>query len=128
MMTGQAAQAPSDATPRIWARRWQVAALVASAGLVVIVALWQLWPSATVGGVLTALLLSVPALLPLPGIASRNRYTYKWATLCVAPYFVVGLTETIANPETRWWAASVLVVALGWFIALVGFLRATRAE
>lgn len=68
---------------------------------------------------------SLPLLLPLPGLIRRNRYTYRWATLCVLPYFVVGVTEAFANQAVRWWATALLGVSILWFIALVAYLRAS---
>jgi uncharacterized membrane protein len=52
-----------------------------------------------------------------------NRYTYKWATLCVLPYFVIGITESVANIEIRSWALLLLGASLAWFFAMLAFLR-----
>jgi uncharacterized membrane protein len=106
------------------ARRWRASALVLSALLAALIFAWQLLPSPTSSGAFKALLLCIPLLLPLAGIARGHRYTYRWATLCVMPYFVVGTTEVIANPAARVWSALMLILALGLFSALIGFLRA----
>jgi len=71
-------------------------------------------------------ILLVPLLLPLPGLLRGQRRTYAWATLCVTPYFVYGLTEVIANPAVRAPAAAILFSSLAWFVALVTYLRVTR--
>jgi uncharacterized membrane protein len=71
-----------------------------------------------------ALLLPVAA--PIPGIVRGVRRTYAWATLCVAPYFVYGITEVIANPAVRGAASAILFASLAWFIALVACLRLSR--
>lgn len=68
----------------------------------------------------------VPLLLPLPGLLRGQRRAYAAATLCVTPYLVYGLTEVIANPAARGTAASILVVSLAWFLALVHYLRLSR--
>jgi len=80
------------------------------------------WP----GNLLWTAVLLVPLLLPLPGLLRGDRRTCAWATLCVAPYFVYGLTEVVANPAVRGAAAAVLFASLAWFVSLVFFLRVSR--
>jgi len=80
------------------------------------------WP----GNLLLTLVLLLPVAAPVPGLARGVRRTYAWATLCVAPYFVYGATEVIANPAVRGAAAAILFASLAWFVALVGYLRLSR--
>jgi uncharacterized membrane protein len=68
----------------------------------------------------------LPLLLPLPGLWRGNRRTCAWATLCVAPYFIYGVTEVIANPAVRFTAAMILFSGLAWFASLVYCLRVSR--
>lgn len=75
-----------------------------------------------------ALLFALPLLLTLPGLLQGKRYTHSWATLCVLPYFVVGVTESVANTAIRYWALLLLGATLLWFFALIAFLRVTPAE
>jgi uncharacterized membrane protein len=110
------------------AQRWRTVALVLSGLLAALIFAWQLLPSPTATGAFNALLLCIPLFLPLVGIARGHRYTYRWATLCVMPYFIVGATEVIANPAARVWSALMLMLALGLFTALIGFLRAEAAR
>ena len=79
----------------------------------------------TASAVVTAALF-VPWLMPIRGLLRGDRRTHAWATLCVAPYFVYGLTETIANPAVRVAAGLMLAASLAHFVALVAFLRVTR--
>jgi len=79
-----------------------------------------------VRGAVDALLLSIPALAPAFGLWRRSRYTFRWATLCVIPYFVVGMTEVIANPAARLWSSVVLALSLAWFVSLIAYLRVTK--
>ena len=72
-----------------------------------------------------ALCFSLPILVTLPGLWHGRRYTHQWATLCVLPYFIVGVTEAVANAVTRTWALSLLGVSLLWFFALLAFVRVT---
>ena len=70
----------------------------------------------------------VPVLLPLRGVLAGSRRTHAWATLCVAPYIIAGVTETIANPMLRTLAASIVFASLVWFAALIRYLRVTRPQ
>ena len=80
------------------------------------------WPT----GVARLAILLVPLLLPLPGLLRGQRRTYAWATMCVTPYFIYGLTEVIANPAVRAPAGAILFASLAWFVTLVNYLRVTR--
>jgi uncharacterized membrane protein len=66
---------------------------------------------------------ALPLLLALPGLIRGTRHTHSWATLCVLPYFVVGITEAVANANLRHWALMLLGASLLWFFALLSFLR-----
>ena len=107
------------------ALRWRGLSLGSIVALIVIVFGWQLWPIASIAGAGRALILSIPLLLPVTGLWRGKRHTYRWATLCVLPYFVVGFTEVVANPDTRMWTAAMLAFALTWFVGLVAYLRVT---
>lgn len=76
---------------------------------------------------LLVVFLAGPLALALPGMLARNRRTYAWATLCVTPHFIYALTEIVANPAIRVLAASMLVLSLALVVALVAYLRLTRA-
>jgi uncharacterized membrane protein len=75
-----------------------------------------------------ALACLIPLLLPLRGLLTGSRRAHAWATLCVAPYVVAGITDTIANPALRGTAALVLLASLAWFATLVWYLRVTRPQ
>jgi uncharacterized membrane protein len=110
------------------ARRWRGVTLGAVAALLVVVFSWQLVPALSVASTARGLLLSLPLLFPLHGLWHGKRYTYRWATLCVLPYFAVGLTEVVANPSSRPWTAAMLGFALTWFVGLVAYLRVTSTD
>jgi uncharacterized membrane protein len=76
---------------------------------------------------LWGLCFALPLLLPLPGLIQARRAAHAWATMCVLPYFVVGITESVANALLRPWALCLLAASLLWFFALIGFLRVTPA-
>jgi uncharacterized membrane protein len=104
------------------ARRW-VLGTWALLGLCVGAALLS---ASSPGSALAAAALLIPWLLPLRGLLRGDRRTHAWATLCVAPYFVYGVTETVANPAVRTAAGAILFASLAHFVALVIYLRATR--
>jgi uncharacterized membrane protein len=99
--------------PRLRARRWALAATLDAS-----------WP----GSALLAAALVLPLLLPLKGLLQGDRRTYAWATLCIAPCFVYGITEVIANSSVRAVAAVILFTSLAHFVALVAYLRVTRPK
>ena len=112
----------AEATRR--ARRLTLAAAAVLGACVVAAALPAFaWPASLA----RLAILLVPVLLPLPGLLRGHRRTYAWATLCVTPYFIYGLTEVIANPAVRAPAGAILFASLAWFVTLVNYLRATRS-
>lgn len=94
--------------------------------LIALVLAWNLRADISLSQVVLALALTLPLWAPLRGLLRRDRRTYAWATLCVIPYFVLGLTEAVANPQRRGWAAACLLLALLLFVTLIGYLRVTR--
>jgi uncharacterized membrane protein len=82
------------------------------------------WPAS----LLLAIAALAPLLLPLRGVLHGSRSAYAQATLCVVPYVVAGVTETIANPALRALAAAIVFASLAWFAALIRYLRITRPE
>jgi uncharacterized membrane protein len=112
----------------VLARRWRILTLICLTGLFAVVAAWQLAAQWSLAAGVRASVLVLPLLFPAYGLWQGKRYTYRWATLCVLPYFIVGLTETVANPQSRLWAAAMLALALAWFVSLVGFLRVTPSS
>lgn len=101
--------------------------LALTGALIALVVLWQLSAGMGAGRLLWAALLTAPLWLPLRGLIRRNRRVFAAMTLCVTPYVVLGVTEAVANPGARWWAASCLSCALALFVTLVAYLRVTRS-
>jgi uncharacterized membrane protein len=96
--------------------------------LIAIVVAWQLSSGVSAERFLVAVVLTCPLWAPLRGLLRRTRRTYAWATLCVIPYFILGVTEAIANPERRIWSALCLIVALVLFAALILYLRVSAPQ
>ena len=99
-----------------------VVALIAS------VAAWQLSSGISAATLLLCAVLTCPLWAPLRGLMRRDRKTFAWATLCVIPYFILGVTEAIANPERRVWAGLCLALALAVFVLLIAYLRVSGRE
>ena len=117
--------APDQEKLRLRARRWTLATLaVVGVAIGVAAMLNASWP----GSALLAAALVLPLLLPLKGLLQGDRRTYAWATLCIAPCFVYGITEVIANSSVRAIAAVILFTSLAHFVALVAYLRVTRPK
>lgn len=101
--------------------------LISWSALLLLVFWQQLQQGMTVIQFGWATLFSLPLLAPLPGLLRGKRYTHSWATLCVLPYFIIGISESVSNPSLRYWALALLGCSLLWFFALLGFIRVTPA-
>jgi uncharacterized membrane protein len=108
------------------ARRIQVIAIALDLALVTLIVGWQLLSGLTLTRLIIAIVLILPLLAPLSGLWHANRRTFAWTTLCVILYFVVGLTEAVAQPASRMWSAPCLLLSLALFVVLIAYLRVTR--
>jgi len=114
--------------PAVARARTIVLALLGALAIVVVLALLRSAAGASGSVALLATVLLLPLALPLRGLLRHDRRTYAWATLCLTPHFVYGLTELVANPALRMHAAAILLLALALMIALVAYLRLTRPD
>jgi uncharacterized membrane protein len=78
--------------------------------------------------VVVGAVLALPLAVGIPFLYAGNRRAYAWMTLALAPSLVLGLTEVVANPAMRSWAAFVLFNVVVAFASLVAYLRATRSS
>jgi uncharacterized membrane protein len=78
--------------------------------------------------VVVAAALALPLVVGMPFLYAGNRRAYAWMTLALAPSLVLGLTEVVANPRMRSWAAFVLLAVIAAFAVLVAYLRVTRSS
>ena len=125
MPDGAAAGPPDKAASRA---RTLVLTLLSALAVVVVLVLLRSPEGAATSVTLLAASLLVPLALPLRGLLNRDRRTYAWATLCLTPHFVYGLTELLANPPLRPYAAAMLLLSLALMLALVAYLRLTRPD
>lgn len=107
-------------------KRVRALTLVLLGALAAWVLLWQAAHAETPAQYAWALASTLPLWLPVRGLLRGVRRTYAWATLCVIPYFILGVTESFAVPALRLWAGVCLLLALALFVALIAYLRITR--
>ena len=73
-----------------------------------------------------AIAVTLPLVAFLPAIVRDRRRGYAALTLCLVPYLVGALTELVANPGARTWAAITLLLAFALFVMAIVYLRLTR--
>lgn len=96
-----------------------------------LIALLIVWRVATGFSIADAVLiaaLTLPLWIALPRLVAGHRRTYAWLSLAVAPFLVVAITEAVANPASRVWAALCLFVAFILFVLSIAYLRVTRTQ
>jgi uncharacterized membrane protein len=101
--------------------------VIGATAALVLAVVWRVFaPGVGTRTVCWALLGTAPLWIPLPWLLRGHRKTYAAFTLCVIPYLIVGITEAVANPIWRSWAALVLCDAFLLFVTLIAYLRVTR--
>ena len=109
------------------AARLRLGACAVAALLCALIARWIVI-APTTARVLVGAILVVPLAAGIPFLYSGQRRAYGWMTLALAPSLVLGLTEVVANPAMRNWAAFVLLDVIAAFALHVAYLRATRSS
>jgi uncharacterized membrane protein len=105
----------------------RLGACAATVLLFALVVRWTLIAPST-PRIVAGAILGVPLAVGLPFLFAGHRRSYAWMTLALAPSLVLGLTEVVANPAMRSWAAFVLFDVIAAFALLVAYLRATRSS
>ena len=105
----------------------RLGACAATLLLFVLVLLWTtLAPSPL--RILAGAVLALPLAVGVPFLYAGKRRSYAWMTLGLTPSLVLALTEVVANPAMRSWAAFVLFDVIVAFVLLVAYLRVTRSS
>lgn len=73
-----------------------------------------------------AAIATAPLWMCVPALRAGRRRICALMTLLIVPYLVWALTEAVANPAARAWAAATLFVAFALFVCLIAFLRVSR--
>lgn len=102
--------------------------MAAGFALIAVLVLWRVMTGLSAADVVLIAALTLPLWVALPRLLAGNRRAYAWMTLAVTPFLVVAITEAVANPAARAWAALCLFVSFALFVLLVGYLRATRQQ
>jgi uncharacterized membrane protein len=69
------------------------------------------------------LLLSLPLIIPLPGLLSSRRYTYKWIGFLTLLYFCIGISELVSNPLLKVYALLTISFSIALFISSIYYAR-----
>lgn len=69
------------------------------------------------------LVLSLPLLLPLQGLLSGRRYTYKWVGFLTLFYVCVGISELVSNPQLKVYALLTILFSIALFISSIYYAR-----
>jgi uncharacterized membrane protein len=107
-------------------KRLQQIVIATQVALLLVFVLGWLWNHRSLPGLIAAVLLALPLLIPLRGLIRGTRRSFAATTLCLLPYLVIALTESIANPAGRARASLGLALVLWQFVALSAYLRASR--
>jgi len=89
--------------------------------LMLSVAAW-VFEAAGIGRVFAAIAF-LPLLLPLPGLLGNSSRALRAAPLALAPVLALAITEILANPPARPWAALSLALVLAAFAAIIAAIR-----
>ncbi len=88
---------------------------------------WELWWAPLRPGGSWLVLKVVPLLAPLMGVLRRKRYTVQWSTLLIWLYAAEGATRAFTDaPPSSVLALAELLLALGYFVFAVAWLRSSR--
>lgn len=103
---------------------------LAAFSLIALIALclaWELWLAPLRPGGSWLALKAAPLLLPLKGILTGRRYTYKWTSLLVLAYVCEGAVRFSSDSgPSRWYALLELLLALTLFATVVATVRLSR--
>ena len=112
--------------------RARAAYLAACSTLVALIFLclaWEMWIAPLRPGGSWLVLKVVPLLLPLFGILHGKRYTYQWSSLLIWFYAAEGFVRVWTDPGLgKAMAALEVALALGFFAAIVAYLRASKID
>ena len=103
------------------------AAVALIAALIAVLLAWSLAPGISPLRVGLAIAVTLPLIAFLPALVRDRRRGYAALTLCLVVYLVGALTELVANPAARIWAAITLLLAFALFVMAIVYLRLTRS-
>ena len=96
--------------------------------LLLALVLWWTMLAPSPPRILAGVVLALPLAVGMPFLYASKRRSYAWMTLGLTPSLVLALTEVVANPAMRSWAALVLLDVIVAFALLVAYLRVTSSS
>lgn len=69
------------------------------------------------------LLLLLPLLIPLRGLLTDQRYTYRWIGFLTLVYFCIGISELVSNPQLRIYGFGTTVTSILLFLTSIYYAR-----
>ena len=100
-------------------------ACISLIALVFLCLLWELRLAPIQPGGSWLALKCAPLLAPLFGVLHGRRYTYQWASMLILLYLTEGIVRVSTETGTgQWLAASEITLALTFFGAAIGYIRA----
>lgn len=76
--------------------------------------------------VIISCLLAAPLLIPIKGLLSDKRYTFKWIGFLTMLYFCIGVSEFFANPELRIYSFLTILFSTLLFVSSIYYSRYLR--
>ena len=70
-----------------------------------------------------ALLLLLPLLIPLRGLLTDQRYTYKWVGFLTLIYFCIGISELVSNADLRLYGFGTTIASTLLFLTSIYYAR-----
>jgi len=110
------------------AKRLRLAVIATASALIGALIIWRARTGLSIGDVVLIVVLTLPVCIALPKLQAGNRRAYAWMTLAVTPFLILAITESVANPASRAWAAVCLLIAFLLFVLLIAYLRVTRGR
>ena len=101
--------------------------LVALVALILIQLGLMLWLQTEMRYLISGVL-ALPLLIPLKGLISNRRYTFKWIGFLALLYFAIGISEAFANPELRLYSLGNIICSVSLFLSSIYYSRYLRVR
>jgi uncharacterized membrane protein len=95
--------------------------------LIVLCLAWELWLAPLRPGGSWLALKALPLALPLGGVLAGRRYTFQWSSMFMLAWFVEGVVRAWSERGlSQALAGAEIVMSLVFFVAAIGYVRATH--
>lgn len=109
-------------------RNLRLACIVTLLALAILCVAWETVAAPLRPGGSWLFLKALPLLLPLPGIARGNLYTYQWASMLILLYVMEGAVRAMSDTATlsAVLAGAELALSLAFFVCAVLYVRPAK--